>query len=45
MTRRVQEIFSAAPHAINGYGISADGRLLYYGLARTEADIWLLSLE
>ncbi len=44
-TRRVQEIFSAAPHALHGYGLSKDGRLLYYGLARTEADIWLLSLE
>ena len=45
-TRRVQEIFSAAPHSIHGYGLSQDGRLLfYYGLAHTEADIWLLSLE
>jgi Tol biopolymer transport system component/serine/threonine protein kinase len=44
-TRREQEIFSAAPHALHGYGLSKDGRLLYYGLARTEADIWLLSLE
>ena len=41
----MQEILSVAPDAINGCGVSADGRLLYYGLARTEADIWLLSLE
>ena len=44
-TLRVQEIFSAAPHTLYGCGLSRDGRLLYYGLARTEADIWLLSLE
>jgi hypothetical protein len=39
------EIFSVLPHAVAGYSISRDGRLIVYGLRSKKADIWLASAE
>jgi Tol biopolymer transport system component len=44
-TGRVQRILSPAPHRVFGHGISKDNRTIYYGLATTDADVWLSELE
>jgi Tol biopolymer transport system component len=44
-TKKVQELLPPSPHRVSGYGLSPDGRTLYYGLAVREADVWLLDLE
>src|SRR5262245_54939741 len=41
-SKKVREILSVAPHELgNGVTVSRDGRLIYYSLITTEADIWL----
>ncbi|MDT5271669.1 MAG: eukaryotic-like serine/threonine-protein kinase [Acidobacteriota bacterium] len=44
-TKKVQELLPPSPHRVSGYGLSPDGRTLYYGLAVREADVWLLDLD
>ncbi|MDQ3134717.1 MAG: hypothetical protein M3Q76_07925, partial [Acidobacteriota bacterium] len=44
-TKKVQEISLHSPHYLYEYGLTGDKRILYYTLATTEADIWLLNLE
>jgi Tol biopolymer transport system component len=46
-TKKVRELSLPLSPAsrLDGYGISSDNRLLYYGLATIEADVWLLDIE
>jgi serine/threonine protein kinase/Tol biopolymer transport system component len=44
-TRRVAEVYSAAPHRLQSFLLSADDRTIVVALAITEADIWLASLR
>jgi Tol biopolymer transport system component len=44
-TKKVQEISLHSPRPVIEYGLTGDNRTLYYTLATTEADIWLLDLE
>jgi Tol biopolymer transport system component len=44
-TKKVQELLPPSPHRVSGYGLSPDGRTLYYGLAIKEADVWLINLD
>jgi Tol biopolymer transport system component len=45
-TRKVREVLSAAPHAVNGqFRLSRDDRVIYFSLGVTEADIWLATLQ
>jgi Tol biopolymer transport system component len=46
-TKKVRELSLpiSPPTRLDGYGISADNRVLYYGLAAREADVWLLDIE
>jgi len=46
-TRKVQEVLSIAPYEIarRGFAISRDDRAIYFSLATTEADLWMLRLE
>jgi Tol biopolymer transport system component len=44
-TKKFQELLPPSPHRVSGYGLSPDGRTLYYGLAVKEADVWLLDLD
>jgi eukaryotic-like serine/threonine-protein kinase len=44
-TRKAQELLSIAPNHFQSLGVSRDGRLIYFSLKTTEADIWLASLE
>ncbi|HXG64371.1 MAG TPA: hypothetical protein VNO70_04640, partial [Blastocatellia bacterium] len=44
-TKKVHEVFSAAPHKIGRFTLSRDNRLLYFDLEETEADIWMLDLD
>ena len=44
-TKKTQEISLRSPLPVVEYGLTADNRTLYYTLATTEADIWLLNLE
>ncbi|MGI8997834.1 MAG: protein kinase domain-containing protein [Pyrinomonadaceae bacterium] len=44
-TKKTQEISLRSPHPVIEYGLTGDDRTLYYTLAATEADIWLLKLE
>ena len=44
-TRKVREILSVAPNRFQSLGLSKDGRVIYFSLQTTEADIWLASLE
>ncbi len=42
---RVREVFSYAPHATeHGFGLSHDDRWIYFSLAVTESDVWLMSV-
>ena len=43
-TKKVTEILSPPPSRVIGFGISKDNRTLYYGLASTEVDVWLINL-
>ena len=45
-TRKVREVLSAAPHAVNGqFRLSRDDRVIYFSLGVTEADVWLATLQ
>lgn len=46
-TRKVQEVLSIAPYEIarRGFAISRDDQRIYFSLATTEADLWMLRLE
>jgi eukaryotic-like serine/threonine-protein kinase len=44
-TKKVHELLPPSSYRVSGFGISADSRMLYYGLAIKEADLWLLDLE
>ena len=45
-SKKVRELLSVAPNEFGiGVTISRDDRLIYFSLATTEADIWLMSLE
>jgi Tol biopolymer transport system component/predicted Ser/Thr protein kinase len=45
--RKVRELSLSLPPSsrLDGFGLSSDNRLLYYGLASKESDIWLLNIE
>ncbi len=44
-SKKIQEISLDSPYPVIEYGLTGDDRTLYYTLATTEADIWLLNLE
>lgn len=44
-TRRVRDVFSAPPHVAQSAFLTRDERTLYFTLLRSEANIWLFSLE
>jgi Tol biopolymer transport system component len=46
-TKKVHEIPLplSSPSRFDGYGFSADNRMIYYGLTTKEADVWLVSME
>lgn len=44
-TKRVRKILDLVQEEIGGLGISNDGQLLYFTLASSESDIWLLDLQ
>jgi len=46
-TKKTQEVLSIAPYEIGrrGFAVSRDDRKIYYSLATTEADLWLLRLN
>lgn len=46
-TRKTRELSVPLPPSsrLDGYGLSPDNRLLYYGLASKEADVWLLDID
>ena len=45
-SKKVRELLSVAPNEFgNGVTISRDDRQIYFSLATTEADIWLMNLE
>lgn len=46
-SRRVREVLSIAPYEIarRGFALSRDNRRIYFSLATTEADLWLLRLD
>jgi Tol biopolymer transport system component len=45
-SKKVRELLSVAPNLFSaGVTISRDDRQIYFSLATTEADIWLMSLE
>ncbi len=45
VTKKIQEALSASPHEAHYGTLTRDDRTLYFTLLRTEADVWLLSLE
>jgi eukaryotic-like serine/threonine-protein kinase len=44
-TQKAQELLSVAPQRFQSLNLSRDGRVIYYSLKTTEADIWLADLE
>ncbi len=46
-SKQVREVLSVAPGEVakRGFALSRNARQIYFSLARTEADIWLLSME
>jgi Tol biopolymer transport system component len=44
-TKRVRDVFSAPPHVAQSAFLTRDERTLYFTLLRSEANIWLFSLE
>ena len=44
-TKRVKEVYSAAPHRLQSITLSSDNRSIGVSLAINEADIWLASLK
>jgi len=47
VTKRVKEILSVAPDdiAARGFSVSRDDRTIYFSVAATAADIWLITFE
>jgi Tol biopolymer transport system component len=45
VTKKVQELLNPSPREARSPSLSPDDRILYYTLVRSEADVWLLSLE
>ena len=45
-TRKAHEILSIAPQemARRGFALSRDDRQIYFSVANTEADVWLMTL-
>jgi hypothetical protein len=44
-TKKTQEVLALPPYEIRSACLSRDEHFIYYTLGRTEADIWLLSLD
>jgi Tol biopolymer transport system component len=44
-TKQTRELFSVAPHRIEGFTLSPDDRQIYFSRASNEADIWLMSVK
>jgi len=45
-SKKSHEVLSVAPHEFgNGVTLPQDGRMIYFSLLTTEADIWLMTLE
>jgi Tol biopolymer transport system component len=44
-TKQTRELFSVAPHRIEGFTLSRDDRQIYFSRASNEADIWLVSVK
>ena len=44
-TKKTQQISLNSPLPVAEYGLTADNRMIYYTLAATEADIWMINLE
>jgi Tol biopolymer transport system component len=44
-SKKAREILSFAPNKVSSLDISKDNRSIYACVTKTEADIWLLSLE
>lgn len=40
-TKRMKEIFSAAPYLLQSFTLSKDNRTIYYTIQKNESDIWL----
>lgn len=45
VTRKSKELFSRPPDQVHALAVSRDSQLIYYTVAQTESDIWLLNLE
>ena len=45
VTKRIKEVYSAAPHRLQGITLSSDNRSINVSVAINEADIWLASLK
>ena len=45
VTKRIKEVYSAAPHRLQGITLSLDNRSINVSVAINEADIWLASLK
>jgi Tol biopolymer transport system component len=44
-TKKRSQILSVAPHRLQSVATSKDDRSIYYSLATTEADVWLMSFN
>ncbi|HEX8187606.1 MAG TPA: protein kinase, partial [Pyrinomonadaceae bacterium] len=44
-SRKPREVLDLSPHRLLSYALSKDDRTIFYGLATTEADVWLLTQE
>jgi len=45
-SKKAHQVLSAAPHeVVDTFGLSRDNRRIYFSLAVTEADIWMMSLK
>jgi Tol biopolymer transport system component/tRNA A-37 threonylcarbamoyl transferase component Bud32 len=44
-TKQTRELFSVAPHRIEGFTLSGDDRQIYFSRASNEADIWMMSVK
>ena len=44
-SKRPRELFSFAPNSLSGIDISKDNRSIYVSTSKTEADVWMLSLD
>jgi len=44
-SKKVRELFSRPPEQIRSIAVSRDSKLIYYTLASSESDVWLLDLD